>query len=999
MARTQQNSDFEDFVASVTQVVRRRHKRQDRRAGEQSRRRLWIGLLSVALLVLVVLPGGAAFIGAGAIYWQAVQNLPVPGGMASTGAIPTEFYDSSGATLVYALQNPLGDSGSWVPVDEMPPYVVTAMLASEDPDFLAHAAFNPLQTLVDLWRNAVVGTLSPDPSITGRLVREVIAPLADIRGSVNDARAREIALVAEINRLYTSTQVLEWHLNTAYYGNEAYGIQAAAHIYLDKSVTDLTLDEAALLAAIPTAPQYNPFADETAARGRQTDLLREMRTLGLITQDNYDAARAVTTPISRGNYLPPIAPEFTVYARQQTEQILDSLGYDGSQLLARGSLRITTSLDLDLYNQTVCTLQTQLDRLGGSSATPDDCPAAIFLPAPGRSLSASPGDSPPDGGSIIIIDASTGAIRSLVGAATDQQYQPGPTLLPFVYLSAFINPTAGYSPATMVFDIPKQFPGSEEGLIYTIGNPDGKFRGPMNLREAMGAGLIPPAADIAYRQGMNAILQTAHQLGLNSLDENSYDLMLLERGGQIALLDVAYSYSVFATLGSMRGVPVDPVARGFRGRDPLAVLEIRDADGGILWQYDTDEAVKCGTLDVCTPLLQPNLAYMVNDILADQETRRGILGQGNPLDLSRPGAVVNGMTGDRTDDWTVGYTPQYIVGVALNRADGEPLSLDTYGMDGAASVWRSLMEYVHTRAGVPPTNWDRPDSVVDALVCDRSGLLPNNVCPTHPEIFLDGTQPRQTDTYWQQVEINNQTGQRATVNTPPELRSLVLYFVPPSGDVTDWWIANRQPLPPEDYDNVSSPRALQSVRITSPAMFAYVGESVDIYADINTQQMRYFQLEYGQGLNPQQWITVGGQQTDFISDQPVATWNTSGLDGLYSLRLVVVHEDNSRSSDAVRVTVDNIAPSVALGLVEPGRVYHWPADTTIELQADAEDNLTISRVEFYHNDELLGSDVSWPFKLPWRIDGIGDQTFTAIAFDGVGNQAGSQLTVQVQRSQ
>ncbi|MFN8448315.1 MAG: transglycosylase domain-containing protein [Anaerolineae bacterium] len=979
-------------MASVIQITRRRHKRQARREAEQTRRRLWVTLLSAALLVLVVLPGGAALVGAGAIYWQAVQNLPVPGAVASTGAAPTEFYDSTGATLVYTLQNPLGDVGSWTPLDELPPSVVSATLAAEDPGFLTRTRFNALQTLVDLWRNTLIGTLAPDPSITGRLVRGVIAPLADIRGSVNDARAREIALVAEINRRYTPQQILEWHLNTNYYGNEAYGIEAAAHIYLDKSAADLTLDEAAMLAAIPTAPQYNPFTDETAARGRQTDLLREMRNLSQITQDDYDAARAVTTPISRGNYLPPIAPEFTVYARQQAEKILDSLGYDGSQLLARGSLRITTSLDLDLYNQTVCTLQAQLDRLSGTAASVDDCPSAVYLPSQSGGAGA-----PPNVGSVVIIDASTGAIKSLVGAATDEQYQPGPTLLPFVYLSAFIDPAAGYTPATMVFDIPKQFPGSEEGLIYTVGNPDGKFRGPMNLRDAMGAALLPPAADIAYRQGMNTILQTAHQLGLNSLDENSYDLMLLERGGQVDLLDVAYSYSVFATLGSMRGVPVEPVARGFRGRDPVAVFEIQDADGAVLWQYNSEEAAKCGTLDVCTPLLQPNLAYLVDDILADQETRWSVLGQGNPLDLSRPGAVVSGVTGDRTDNWTVGYTPQYIVGVALNRSDGGALSLDGFGVSGAAPVWRALMEYVHARAGLPPTNWERPDSIIDGLVCDKSGLLPNNVCPVHNEIFLDGTQPRQTDTYWQIVEINNQTGQRATVNTPAELRSSASFFVPPPGDVTDWWIANRQPLPPEEYDNVSSPRVFQSVHVTSPAMFAYVGGKLDIFADMNTQQMQFFQLEYGQGLNPQQWFTIGGQQTSFDPDLPVGTWDTTGLDGLYSLRLVVVRNDNSRESDAVRVTIDNSPPTVTLSSVEPDKIYRWPTDTTISLQADAEDNLTISRVEFFHNNDPLGSDVSWPFTLPWRIDGIGDQTFTAIAFDGAGNQTSSQLTVRVLR--
>ncbi len=598
----------------------------------------------------------------------------------------------------------------------------------------------------------------------------------------------------------------------------------------------------------------------------------------------------------------------------------------------------------------------------------------------------------------MILDASTGAIKSMVGAATDQQYQPGPTLQPFVYLSAFINPSTVDTPATMVFDIPNQFPGSEEGLIYSVTNPDGKFRGPMSLRDAMGAGLLPPAADIANKLGMNTILETAHQLGLNSLDENSYDLMLLERGGQVSLLDVAYSYSVFATLGKMRGVPTEPVARNFRGRDPVAIFEIQDASGNVLWRYDQDEAAQCGTLDVCAPLLKSDLAYLVNDILSDQETRWSILGQGNPLDLSRPGAVVNGVTADHSDDWTVGYTPQYVIGVALNRSDNAPMTLDPFGMDGAAPIWRALMEYVHARANVPSTNWERPDSVVEALVCDISGLLPNNVCPVHTEKFLDGTQPRQTDTYWQIVQINSQTGQRATVNTPPELRQDVHYFVPPAGDATDWWIANNQPLPPQDYDSVSAPRVLQNVHITRPALFDYVGGKVDVYGEIDTSNMQFFQLEYGQGLNPQQWFTIGGQQTQFSADQPVGTWDTTGLDGLYSLRLAVVLNDNSRQSDAVQVTVDNTPPTVTLSSVEPGKIYRWPGDDTISLQADAEDNLTVTRVEFYHNNELLGSKITWPFTLDWHITGLGDQTFTAIAFDGVGNQASSQLTVQVIRA-
>ncbi len=980
-------------MASVGEIVRRRHRRQERRQQERTRRSIWTAVLTVAFIVLVVLPGGAAFGGAAAIYWNAVQNLPTPG-QPPASETPTQFYDSSDQTAVYTLQNPLGDQGTWVSIDTLPPYVISATLAAEDPTFLTRGAgFNPIQTIYDLWRNVLIGTLPPDPSITGRLVRNAIAPLSDLQGGSNAARADEIALVAEIERRYTPRQILEWHLNTNYYGNEAYGIEAAAHIYFNKRSVDLTLDEAAMLAAIPTATQYNPFSDETAARGRQADLLKMLLNSGAISQDDYNKAVSANTVISRGNYLPPTAPEFVTYARAQAENILNSLGYDGTHLVARGGLKITTTLDLDLYNQSLCVMQTQFARLN-KATLPANCPAASYLPA----LISDPGAAPPDSGALVILDATTGAIKSMVGPANDQQFEPGVTIQPFVYLSGFVDPSARYTPATMVNDIPNQYPGSEEGLIYSITNPDGKFRGPMNLRNAMGADLLPPAADIAYKEGMDNILETAHQLGMNSLDENSYDIMLLERGGQVAPLDVAYSYSVFATLGSMRGVPTQPVARGYRARDPVAIQAIQDSTGAVLWQYDATNAATCGTLTVCTPLLDHPLAYLVNDILSDQSTRWPILGQGSALDLSRPGAVVNGVTDDHVDDWTVGYTPQFVTSVALDRQDGSAMSLDPFGMNGAAPIWRALMEYAHNRDQVPATGWDRPDSVVDALVCDTSGLLPNSICPVHSEIFLDGTQPKDTDNFWQMVEINSQTGQLATVNTPAELRQQARFFVPPPGNVTDWWVANHQPLPPTQYDNVSTPRVFQTVHITRPALFDYVGGKVDVYADIDTKNMQFFQLEYGQGLNPTQWFTIGGQQTAYTAGKPVGTWDTTGLDGLYSLRVAVVLNDNTRQSDAVQVTVDNVPPTITLDSVEAGKIYRWPGDSVVSLKADAQDNLTVSRVEFYHDNELLGADVTWPFTLDWRITGLGDQTFTAIAFDGVGNQASAQVTVQILRA-
>ncbi|MBE2269680.1 MAG: transglycosylase domain-containing protein [Anaerolinea sp.] len=970
--------------SSVVHIIRRRKNRAQRKAHRDTQRRIWSILIGAALVILVGIPGGAAVGGAAFLYMNATANLPDPGENPFAVNGTTTFYDRTGDTLIYTASS---SDRPWVALDTLPPYVIAATLVSEDPDFLVTPPPGIETVFVKLWQNVLIATLAPDSTITGRLVRNAILSNS---GSLVDQRTREIALVGEINRRYSAETILEWHLNTNDYANEAFGIEAAAQTYFGKRSVDLTLDEAVMLAAIPTAAQYNPFDDETAARGRQADLLRRMRDLNAISQAQYEAAASVQTVIARRGINAPVAPDFIAFARRQAEAILTGLGMDGRQMVARGDLRIVTTLDLDLYNQSACVLETQIARLNATPAPAGDCLAVAYLPR----MESRPTGAAPDSGALMLLDAQTGEILTLIGAVTLVDHQPGVTLQPFVYLQGFLG---SYTPATMVYDVPNSYPGAEQGLIYTFTNPDDAFRGVMNLRAAMGAWLVPPAASLAHQRGMTNILRTAHQLGLNSLDENRSDILLLERGGAVSVLDIAYSYSVFASLGGMRGIPVEPVARGFRARDPAAVLRIEEANGGVLWAYDREEAIRCGTLDVCTPLLEDKLAYLVNDILADQETRWTTLGQQNPLALSRPGAVVNGVTTDGLDNWTVGYTPQIVAGVHLGRADGAAMGLDPYGMTGAAPVWRALMEYAHARANLPATGWERPETIIEMQVCEKSGLLPNGVCPVERELFIDGTQPRAVDSYWQTVEINNQTGQRATVNTPPESRSEVLYFVPPDA-AREWWVANNQPLPPTEYDNVSVPQVFELVRLTRPQFFDYVGGQVEIYAEINTQNMGYFQVQYGQGLSPSVWIDIGGQQTSFDPTVPVATWDTSELDGLYSLRLIMVQTDSSRSSDSLQVTVDNVAPAVTLQSVEVGKVYRFPGDAVVALQADARDNLIIERVEFYQNGVFLGADAEAPYGFEWQIDAPGTQTFTAFAFDAVGNQSSSQLTVEILRA-
>jgi hypothetical protein len=324
------------------------------------------------------------------------------------------------------------------------------------------------------------------------------------------------------------------------------------------------------------------------------------------------------------------------------------------------------------------------------------------------------------------------------------------------------------------------------------------------------------------------------------------------------------------------------------------------------------------------------------------------------------------------------------------------MPLDPLGLEGAAPVWRAIMQYVHDRDGLPPTDWERPEDIIEMAVCDKSGLLPTSVCPIRNEIFVAGRAPTQTDTFWQTVEINSQTRQLATANTSRELRTSTLYFIPPP-EAQDWWQANNLPLPPKEYDTISFPELLSSVQILQPAQFAYVGGKVDIRGTLDPANMQFFQLSYGQGPNPSEWFTIGGQQTEFRPGSTLGSWDTTNLNGLYNILLTVQRSDNTAETKTVQVTVDNTPPTITLSAGEPGRVYSLPGDTVINLEAEVQDTYSIDRVEFFHNGQFLGSDTQWPYGFEWDITRTGTEVFSAVAIDAVGNQANSEIIVEIRR--
>ncbi|MCL4254268.1 MAG: transglycosylase domain-containing protein, partial [Anaerolineae bacterium] len=356
-------------MTNITQIIKKRKFRRLQKNQRQFKDQMSLLLLLLFLFFGVILPLSVVIGAVGISYSQAVTLLPDERTLVSVDPIlgETQLYDATEQTLLLSLEESGDSSATWLSLDEMPETVWRATLLWEDPTFLSDVGFNPFAVVENWWRNQLNGPLEADTTIAGRLVRNILLPP---QTDAIEGRALELALIAELHRRYTPQEILEWHINTNYYGNEAYGIEAAAQLYLGKSARNLSLDETAMLVAIATAPQFNPIDDETAARGRQSDLLRRMLVEGIITASEFESIAGVQTPIrSSIGETPLIAPEFVVYARKQAERILSSLGLDGTRLVSRGGLKIVTTLDLDLYYQADCALQTHLARLTNPNAS------------------------------------------------------------------------------------------------------------------------------------------------------------------------------------------------------------------------------------------------------------------------------------------------------------------------------------------------------------------------------------------------------------------------------------------------------------------------------------------------------------------------------------------------------------------------------------------------------------------------------------------------------
>jgi len=770
------------------------------------------------------------------------------------GALLSEFYD------------PEGGRRTVVPISRIPQALRDATVAAEDANFYQHPGFDVYAILRALYQN-VRGReiVSGASTITQQLVKNTLLTPEQ----TPDRKIKEAILAWEVSRRYSKERILELYLNEVYYGNLAYGVEAAAQTYFGTSVSDLELAELTFIAGLPQAPVgYDPYVNPQGARGRQDYVLEQMVRHGMVTTAQADAARAKPIALRpRQETSPTQAPHFVNFIRQQLER-----SYSADTLFREG-LQIRTTLDLRLQGQAEKAAREQVAELRQRNAS--NAAVVAIEPQRGEILAM-----------VGSVDYNNEAIAGQVNVALAER-QPGSTLKPLTYLTAFQR---GWAPSTMVMDVPTTFGGT-----YTPLNYDLKFRGPVSVRRALAASLNVPAVKALEFVGMDAMLQTAHRLGISGLrDPARYGLSVTLGGGEVTLLDLTYAYTAFANTGMQSGLPLagadnSPGARQF---EPVAILEIRNGAGAVLYEQKTAPP---------KTVIDPGLSYLITDILGDDEARSETFGANSPLKLSRPSAAKTGTTDDFRDSWVVGYTPDLVTGVWVGNSDGSPMR-DVLSASGAGKIWHTFME--SALADVQPRPFPRPPDVTAREVCKLSGLLPTPECPDKVQaLFTQANLPTKPDDLYRRIEVCKVNGKLAFDLVPANAREAKVFVQFPAPDDA-WGPRNGFPAPPSQRcDDVY--RGVKVAQINGPNPETPVTGSVQVTGSAMMDDFNYLDLEIGAGATPTVWSKITDARGQGVDNALLGVWDAARFPaGRYTLRLTIY--------DSLGNSIQTLAP-VTLG--------------------------------------------------------------------------------------
>lgn len=621
------------------------------------------------ILILPIL--GLFFFAAAVIYFS--QTLPPPSSL--DGKIisqSTKIYDRSGQVLLYEIYDE--EKRTVIPFEDIPEVVKMATIAIEDESFYSHPAFD----IKGIIRAFITGVLrgrfvQGGSTITQQLAKNAfLTPEHSLRRKI-----KELILAYRIEKIYSKDEILALYLNQIPYGHNSYGIEAASQTFFNKSATDLSLSEAAMLAALPRAPSYySPWGSHTdELERRRVHILKRMYQLGFIDETQLEDAiqnkpRVVSQPIKADFSL---APHFVLMVQNYLNQKY------GEDFVRRAGLKVTTTLDVEL--QKIANLavkegakrNTELYEGHNAALVAEDPSTGQILALVGSKDYSAP--SEPEG----CLPTTTCRFEGNFNAATQGLRQPGSAFKPFGYLMAFMT---GLTPDTIVFDVPTEFTPNQPAcpalvdfsntnpLCYHPRNFDERFRGPISLKEALAQSINVPSVKALYLAGINSTIDLAEKFGITTLkDRSRLGLSLILGGGEVRLTELVNAYSVLAQEGIKR--------------DQVFILKVEDADGRV-WEEFKDNPRR---------VVDAEYPRLINDILSDSRLRQPLF-QASLRLTEVPGyqvALKTGTTNDYVDAWAIGYTPNLVAGVWVGNNNNEPLKKYGGSILAAVPIWHDFM--------------------------------------------------------------------------------------------------------------------------------------------------------------------------------------------------------------------------------------------------------------------------------------------------------------------
>ena len=812
--------------------------------------RLWVRLAGLVFGGVII--GMISVLGLFAYY---AKDLPNPDKVVRREGFATKIYDRNGKLLYDVFS---GKRRNPVDINQVPLSVKQATMAIEDKNFYKHGGFDVGGILRGAFRSIFLGRLQGGSTLTQQLVKNVL--LTQQRTITR--KLKEFILTVQVERKYSKDQILQMYLNEAPYGGTAWGIASAADMYFGKPVDQLTLPEAVILAGLPQSPsRYSPDAGKLYV-DRAKEVLRRMREDEYITRDqeleNKNLVERVQFATQSGLLK---APHFVFYVRNILVERY------GEKQVEEGGLRVTTTLDLVLQETAQAAVTEEIAKV--------------------KNLKIS-------NGATVAMDPKTGQILAMVGSrgwsdptydgkfnVTTASRQPGSAIKPVVYLTGLRK---GYTASTLLMDTKTSFPGGDKPE-YVPENYDGKFRGPILVREALGNSINVPAVKMVSLVGIKDMLEVAYDMGFSTLKPTAetlarVGLSVALGGGEVKPLELVSAYSAFAN--------------GGKRVDPVAILRVTDSNGKVLEEWK-DESHR--------QILSEEEAFIISSILSDPKARDITFGPRSLINIfGRTIAVKTGTTNDKRDNWTIGWTPSVVVGVWVGNNDNSPMREVASGVTGAAPIWRRIIMEALKNKGEEVLV--APGGIVALDVDKISGYRAHDGFEAKQEYFIKGTEPTADDQVHKKVKVCKGEGKLATpadiANGNYEEKEFVYFKEEDPFGVNGqnkWqegilsWLKDQGDSkyhPPTDY--CSSVNQVV-VNIAEPSDHGQFGNDVKIRADIAASN-KITKVEF----------KVDGNTRETLSSDP---WEVTMRidDGIHKIEVRAEDEKGNSGSKSVEIGV------------------------------------------------------------------------------------------------